>query len=128
MKKMLKIASLLAVVAMLLLTLTGCGGNKLVGTMEENGLKSTAEASFNKDDKLTKLVITYTYDSANDAKDAYKSLKEDSEGYKVKRSGKKVTMTIKANDFAKQTGAKEDELTKDNMESLLKFMGYEIKK
>ncbi|MBR2704267.1 MAG: hypothetical protein IKE91_02245 [Clostridia bacterium] len=127
MKKLLKIASLIAVVAMLILALTGCGGNKLVGTMEEDGNKSKVVASFNKDDKLTKLVITYTYDSASDAKDAYKEMKDqDAEGYKIKRSGKKITVTVKAKDFAKQTGADEDELTKDNMKQLLKFMGYDI--
>lgn len=124
MKKLLKITSLLAVVAMLLLALTGCGGSKLVGTMESNGVKSKAVASFNKDDKLTKIEISYTFDSTDDAKDFYDEMKEDSDGYKVKRSGKKVTVSSKGKDFAKEMD--EDEISKDDMESYLKLMGYEI--
>jgi hypothetical protein len=36
MKKLLKVTSLLAVLAMLLLALTGCGGKKLTATMKED--------------------------------------------------------------------------------------------
>lgn len=128
MKNLLKVTSLLAVLAILLFALTGCGGNKLVGTMEKDDYTSKVEASFNSKDKLTKLVITYKYNSTSDAKDAYKEWKdEDAEGYKVKRSGKKITVTVKAKDFAEQTGADEDELTKENMEKLIEYMGYELK-
>lgn len=128
MKKLLKITSLLAVLVMLLAALTGCGGNKIVGTMEEDGNKSKVVATFDKDDKLKKLEITYEYKNADDAKDAYKEMKdEDAEGYKIKRSGKKITVKMDAKSFAKQTGADEDRLTKDNMKELIKFMGYEIK-
>ncbi|MBQ3408362.1 MAG: hypothetical protein IJH12_04060 [Clostridia bacterium] len=127
MKKLLKVTSLLAVVLMLLLALTGCGGNKLVGTMEEDNYKSKIEISFDKNDKLSKMVITNTYNSSSDAKDAYEELKDDSEGAKVKRSGKKVTITMKAKDFSEEFGADEDELDKDTMEQFVKYMGYELK-
>lgn len=124
MKKLLKVTSLLAVVAMLLLALTGCGGSKIVGTMESDGVKSKAVASFDKDDKLKKIEISYTFESSDDAKDFYEEMKEDSDGYKVKRSGKKVTVSAKAKDFAEQMGA--DEVTKEDMESFLEFTGYDI--
>ena len=128
MKKLLKITSLIAVVAMLLLALTGCGGNKIVGTMEEDGNKSKVVATFDKNDNLKKLEITYEYKNADDAKEAYEEMKkEDAEGYKIKKSGKKVTVKMDAKSFAKQTGADEERLTKDNMKELIKFMGYEVK-
>lgn len=128
MKKLLKITSLLAVLAIVLCILSGCGGNKIVGTMEEDGTKSKIVATFDKDDNLKALEVTYEYKNADDAKDAYKEMKdEDAEGYKIKRSGKKVTVKMDAKSFAKQTGANEDRLTKDNMKELIKFMGYEVK-
>ena len=34
---------------------------------------------------------------------------------------------LNAKSFAKQTGADEEKLTKDNMKELIKFMGYEVK-
>ena len=128
MKKLLKITSLLAVLAIVLCILSGCGGNKIVGTMEEDGTKSKIVATFDKDDNLKTLEVTYEYKNADDAKDAYKEMKdEDAEGYKIKRSGKKITVKMDAKSFAKQTGADEDRLTKDNMKELIKFMGYEVK-
>ncbi len=129
MKKLLKITSLIAVVAMLLLALTGCGGNKIVGTMEEDGNKSKIEMSFDKNDKLTKMVMTYEFKDKDAAKEMYDSSKEEAKdsGIKVKKSGKKVTITMKANDFSKKFGVEADQLDKDTMKQFAKFMGYEIK-
>ena len=124
MKKLFKITSLLAVVAMLLLALTGCGGSKLVGTMETDEVKSKAVAKFDKDDNLKSIEISYTFDSSDDAKEFYDEMKEDADGYKVKKSGKKVTVSAKGKDFAEQMG--EDEISKDDMKSYLELMGYEI--
>ena len=116
MKKLLKITGLLAVIAIALVILSGCGGNKLVGTMEEDGNKSKVVATFDKNDNLKKLEITYEYKNADDAKEAYEEMKkEDAEGYKIKKSGKKVTVKMDAKSFAKQTGADEERLTKDNI-------------
>ena len=128
MKKILKITGLLAVIAIALVILSGCGGNKLVGTMEEDGSKSKVVATFDKNDNLKNLEITYEYKNADDAKEAYEEMKkEDAEGYKIKKSGKKETVKMDAKSFAKQTGADEERLTKDNMKELIKFMGYEVK-
>ena len=129
MKNILKVTSLLAVLVMLLVALTGCGGNKIVGTMEEDGNKSKIEMSFDKNDKLTKMVMTYEFKNKDDAKEMYESSKEEAKdsGIKVKKSGKKVTITMKAKDFSEKFGADADQLDKDTMKQFAKFMGYEIK-
>lgn len=127
MKNLLKVTSLLAVLVMLLLALTGCGGNKIVGTMEDDESKSKIEATFDKDDNLKQLVITAKYKKTEDAKDAYESAKDTFEFGKVKRSGKKVTVTIKAKDLAENSGMDEDKLDKDTVKQLIEFMGFEIK-
>ena len=129
MKNILKITGLLAVLVMLLVALTGCGGNKIVGTMEEDGNKSKIEMSFDKNDKLTKMVMTYEFKNKDDAKEMYESSKEEAKdsGIKVKKSGKKVTITMKAKDFSEKFGADADQLDKDTMKQFAKFMGYEIK-
>ena len=129
MKNILKVTSLLAVLVMLLVALTGCGGNKIVGTMEEDGNKSKIEMSFDKNDKLTKIVMTYEFKNKDDAKELYDSSKEEAKdtGIKVKKSGKKVTITMKAKDFSDKFGVEADQLDKETMKSFAKFMGYELK-
>lgn len=129
MKNILKVTSLLAVLVMLLVALTGCGGNKIVGTMEEDGNKSKIEMSFDKNDKLTKMVMTYEFKNKDDAKELYDSSKEEAKdtGIKVKKSGKKVTITMKAKDFSDKFGVEADQLDKETMKSFAKFMGYELK-
>lgn len=129
MKNLLKVTSLLAVLVMLLVALTGCGGNKLVGTMEEDGNKSKIEMSFDKNDKLTKMVMTYQFKDKDDAKELYESSKDEAKdtGIKVKKSGKKVTITMKAKDFSEKFGVDADELDKDTMKKFAKYMGFELK-
>lgn len=127
MKKLLKITGLLAVVAMLLLALTGCGGNKLVGTLKEDDYKGKVEATFDKDDKLKKMVITMTYKDTDDAKDSYDDAKETFESGKVKRSGKKVTVTFNAKDFAEMSNQDEDDIDKNLIKKFIETMGFEIK-
>jgi len=129
MKNILKVTSLLAVLVMLLVALTGCGGNKLVGTMEEDGNKSKIELSFDKDNKLKKMVMTYEFKNKDDAKEMYESSKKEAEGskIKVKKSGKKVTITMTAEAFADKFGVEKDKLDKDTMKDFVKYMGYELK-
>ena len=58
MKKVLKVASILAVVFAMLFALTGCGGNKLVATKDhDDNEKETVEISFNKDNEATTRLI-----------------------------------------------------------------------
>ena len=128
MKKLLKITSLLAVVVMLLLALTGCGGKKIVGTMEEDDGKGKAVATFDSKDRLKELKITYEFKDKDDAEDAYDGAKEMFEEVgKVKKSGKKITITIKGKDLAEQSNKELDEIDRDYMEDAIESMGFEIK-
>ena len=116
-----------AVIFTLLFALTGCGGDKLVGTQDIDGVKSTIEITFKKD-VAEKIKMTEEFKSDDNAKEAYDSIKDEYKDGKVKRSGKKVTVEIKAEDFMKQAGVTDkSEMTKENFEKLLKLMGYEIK-
>ena len=126
MKNLLKITGIIAVIAMILLALTGCGGNKLVGKLKEDDYKGKVVATFDKDDKLKKMVITMTYKDTDDAKDSYEDAKETFESGKVKRSGKKVTVTLKAKDFAEMSHQDEEDIDKDIIEKFLKTMGFEL--
>ena len=129
MKKLLKITSLLAVVAMLLLALTGCGGKKVVGTMEDDDGKGKAVATFDSKDRLKELKLTYEYKDKEDAEDSYEAIKDMFEdiGGKVKKSGKKITVTIKGKDLAEQKDVDLDELDREYMEDAIESMGFEIK-
>ena len=75
------------------------------------------------------MVMTYEFKDKDAAKEMYDSSKEEAKdsGIKVKKSGKKVTITMKANDFSKKFGVEADQLDKDTMKQFAKFMGYEIK-
>ena len=112
MKNLLKITGIIAVIAMILLALTGCGGNKLVGKLKEDDYKGK--------------VITMTYNDTDDAKESYEDAKETFESGKVKRSGKKVTVTLKAKDFAEMSHQDEEDIDKDIIEKFLKAMGFEL--
>ena len=128
MKKLFKITSLIAVLAMLLLALTGCGGKKLVGNLEEDGYKVKLVATFDSKDRLKQMTMTATYDDTDEAKDAYDGAKETYEDFgKVKRSGKKVTVTIKGKELAEQVDKDYDEIDRDYVEDFAEKMGFEIK-
>ena len=128
MKKLLKITSLLAVVAMLLLALTGCGGKKIVGTMDDDKGKATAVATFDSKDRLKEFKITYNYKDKDEAEDDYESIKDMFEDVgKVKKSGKKITITIKGKDLAEQSNKELDEIDREYMEDAIESMGFEIK-
>lgn len=120
MKKLLKITGVLAVIFCLLLSLTGCGGNKLVGTFDDKDGKGKIVATFDKDDKLKSLVITMTYDSKDKAKEDYDSMKESKvEEFSFKRSGKKIIMTFDIDKFKEKLGNKDDALKKENIKKTL---------
>ena len=128
MKKLLKVTSLLAVLAMLLLALTGCGGKKLTATMKEDDYKGKLVATFDSKDRLKQMTITVTYKDKDDAKDAYDSAKEVYEDFgKVKRSGKKITVTIKGKDLAEETGKDYDDIDRDYIEKFAETMGFDVK-
>ena len=127
MKKLLKITSLIAIVVMALLALTGCGGKKLVGTIKEDDYKVKLVATFDSKDRLKTMTMTATYKDKDDAKDAYDSAKDTYEDVgKVKKSGKKVTVTIKGKDLAKELDQDLDDIDRDYIEKFAKSMGFDI--
>ena len=128
MKKLLKITSLLAVVAMLLLALTGCGGKKLVGTMKDDDGKGKVVCTFDSKDRLKEMKITYEYKDKDDAKDAYDAIKEMFEDVgKVKKSGKKITVTVTGKKIAEEKDVDLDDLDREYMEKAIESMGFEVK-
>lgn len=127
MKNFLMKSCFVAIIFAVLFALTGCGGDKLVGTQEMDGMTSTIEVTFKKD-VADKIKMTFECKSTDDAKDAYESMKDEYKNAKVKRSGKKVIIEMKADEFMKEAGITEkSEMTKENFEKLFKLIGYEIK-
>lgn len=121
---------IIAVVMMLatLLTLTACGGNKIVATKETNeGLgfsaKEKLEITF-KGDEVKKAVETMEFKNKDEA-EAFAALLKvaDEDGIKIKKSGKKVTITFTKDAFKDSfSGANKDEIKKS-----LEEQGYKVK-
>jgi hypothetical protein len=94
-----------------ILTATACGGKKLTCSMKEDDTEMKYVLTYKgkkSEATITKMqvVATKTEDSVDDAKDSEKDAKESCKEYKdekgtkctVKRSGKKVTMTMTTTD------------------------------
>ena len=128
MKKTLKSVLLLIVMAIMVFALTGCG-SKVVGTKEDTDsligkYSEKVEVKF-KNNKASKVTETMTFENADKAKamESAMSLFSSESDVKIKRSGKKIKMTADAEKFF---GTK-DELSKDDVKTKLKDMGYEVK-
>jgi len=139
MKKTLKVLLLIAFMALILFSLTGCG-NKLVATREtddEEMGKIKEEVVYNfKDDKIDSVKMTFKFEDKETAEKgeeqliAMKSLisafGEDEINLDVKRSGKKVTMELDASAFAAMEGS-EESINKDELKEELEEEGYKVK-
>ncbi|MBR2241494.1 MAG: hypothetical protein IJ890_09025 [Clostridia bacterium] len=133
MKKTAKSVLLALMMVVLMLALTGCGEKKIVGTAEEDDVKSTVEIKYDKNDKATEIKMIYECKSNDDAKEATESFKKElgeKDGITVKQSGKKVTVTMKVKAFAESYGLdydkNADKLTKDSMKEMFESMGYKF--
>lgn len=138
MKKTIKSSALLLVIAMILFTLTGCMGNKLVATKSNEDsmfgkYEEKVEISF-KNDKADKITITTEYEEEEKAESAaslYKlainSGEEELKGLEVEQKGKKVILKMDAKAFSSQEGMKDEDLTKDNIKKALEEDGYKVK-
>jgi len=134
MKKTLKELLLVAFMAVVLFTLTGCG-NKLVATREteEMGMKweEKVEIKF-KGDKVDSVKMTYTFDDKETAESMKSllslglSMSEEDMGMEVKQSGKKVIMELDAEAYADMEGA-DLEVSKDELREELEEEGYKVK-
>ncbi len=129
MKKIAKSSVFAMIMLVILMSLTGCGGDKLVGKMEQDGVKSTIEISF-KDDKAEKMKLTFECKTKDEAKEGAEFFKEQYKDAEVKQSGKKITINMEAVDFINSNSmfkVKKDDLTKEKMTELLEKMNYEVK-
>ena len=137
MKKTVKITLLLALMAILVFALAGCGGDKLVATKSDEDGDEKVEITF-KDDVVSEVKMTYTFkdeENAKQMKDMYDMItamggEEGSEALKgmdIKLDGKKVTITMDAKAFAESEGSEINELTKDSIRKELEEAGYTVK-
>lgn len=139
MKKIAKSATLLLIMGIALVLLTGCGGNKLVATKTtEDGTvgkyKEEMTVTF-KNDKVNEIEMSMEFDDEQKAKamkasyDMIVSMSDDEslKGMKVEQKGKKLIVKMDAKAYAESAGASEDSMTKDALKSALEAQGYEVK-
>ena len=137
MKKTIKSLLLLSIMAIILLALTGCGGNKLVATKSSDGddifgkYEEKIEISF-KDDKANEIVWTMEFEEEENAEtlaEFFDEYQDEMEGLEVKQKGKKVILTMDSKAFAEQEGLSEDDnsLSREEIKKSLEEDGYEVK-
>ena len=136
MKKVAKSVSLLLIMGMILILLTGCGKNKLVGTKttENDSMFGTyeeeIEVSFKDDIKMT-----MKFEDEDKAQSAFAifnlgvSMLEEGQkdAYEVKQSGKKVTIEMSGAIYEEQQYLNEEDMTKDALKASLEEDGYTVK-
>lgn len=136
MKKTAKSIVLALVMGLLLIALTGCGGNKLVATKSSDDdfmgkYEEKIEISF-KDDKADQIVWTMEFedeDKAESVASIFKLASSSDEDVKidVEQKGKKVTLKMDAKSFASQEDMDDDSLSKEKMKKSLEDEGYTVK-
>ncbi len=147
MKKTLRNFAIVIAMAMLVVLLTGCGGDKLVATKRTEdeymgNYDEKLEITF-KDDKASEINMTYTFDDEEQATTMYgyfslvtsMFVSEDSEeanpleGMEVKQDGKKLTIKMDATAYVETLGEDEDtaDLSKDAIKASLEEEGYTVK-
>ena len=128
MKKTLKLLAIVAFMLVMLLSLTGCGGDKLVATktIEQMGMKyeEKIELSF-KNDKVNSMKATMTFDDKETAEEM-KALLETTMGTEVEQKGKKLIMKVDAEAYA--AGAIVDaDMNIEELKEWLEEDGYKVK-
>ena len=130
MKKIAKNSVVAMILFILLFSLTACGGEKLVATIEEDGMKQTIEFKF-KNEIADEVKITFEAESEKDAKEGKEFFEKQLDGAKVKQSGKKVIITTTMEKYSKfldiDYEKNKDNLKKDKLTESLKKAGYTIK-
>lgn len=139
MKKTLKSITLLIIMGVALVLLTGCGGDKLVATKTtEDSLMGNYEeqvvVTF-KDDVVEKVEMSMEFDSEETAEGMYGlynmgvSMSEDESlaGFDVKLSGKKLVITMDASAYAAEEGMSKEEMSKEAIKTSLEESGYTVK-
>ena len=127
MKKILKGTILVALMLVMVITLSGCG-NKLVATKTstENGveMQEKHELKF-KGNKLDTIKMTYEFSDEESAAMMGGLMKLAIPDTEV--DGKKVTMNLSAEDYAEELVGSEEEMTKEAIKASLEEEGYTVK-
>ena len=136
MKKTAKSLLLALVMGLLLIALTGCGGNKLVATKSSDDecmgkYEEKIEVSF-KNDKADQIVWTMEFedeDKAESVASIFKMANSSDEDSKidVEQKGKKVTLKMDAKSFASQEDMDDNSLSKEEMKKSFEEEGYTVK-
>lgn len=139
MKKTIKALVLALVIGLVVISLTGCGGNKLVATKETEdqmmgNYKEEIVITF-KNDKVETMEMSMEFEDEETAQGMYgllslgMSMSEDSEleGMEVKQDGKKIIMIMDAAAYAASEGASDEDMTKDAIKAALEEDGYTVK-
>ena len=157
MKKLLKLFSVLVIMLGVMFALVGCGddeetsssskkkdkdsentttqivttidsNNKITGKMDDADGKSTIEMSFDKDDKLEKMIMTMEFNDKEDADDLYEESQDEIKGTNIQvvQQGKKVSIIFPADGFAQKYGIDESKLDKETMKQFATYMGYTL--
>lgn len=142
MKKTVKSLALILAMALILISLVGCGADKadkLVATKETEdedmgNYKEEIVVTF-KDDKVDSVEMSMEFEDEDTAKSMYSlyqlgmSMSEDNEmeGMSVSQEGKKFIMTMDAKAYADEQGINDEELTKEAIKAALEEDGYTVK-
>lgn len=127
MKKATKSIILFALIAMMLVVLTGCG-NKLTATKTSSDIgtevKETIVVKF-KNDKVNEAIVTYEFSDEEESTTYYKlfsAFLSDN----VEQSGKKVILTMTAEEFL-EDGEESSGMSKSEIKKQLEDEGYKVK-
>ena len=139
MKKTLKALALALVMGILVISLTGCGSNKLVATKTTEdemmgNYKEEITVTF-KDDKVETVEMNMEFDDEETAQGMYgllslgMSMDEEGqlEGLEVKQDGKKLIMKMDAKAFAASEELSDEDMTKETIKASLEEDGYTVK-
>lgn len=139
MKKTLKALVLALVMGILVISLTGCGSNKLVATKsteDEMMGNYTEEITVTfKDDKVETVEMSMGFDDEETAQGMYgllslgMSMDEEGQldGMEIKQDSKKIIMTMDAETFAAFEEMSDEEMTKEAIKASLEEEGYIVK-
>jgi len=130
MKKTLRYIYLLAIIAIILITLTACGGDKLVATKtsEAEGAisKETWEISF-KNNEPTEIKAIFEFDDPEMATAYYEAAEMIMpEASNVTKDGNKLSFTVSPESF-EDFGDAISGKTKDDIKKQLEADGYTVK-
>jgi len=139
MKKTLKAIILALVIGILVISLTGCGSDKIVATKttEDEMMGSCKEEitiTF-KNDKVETIKMSMEFDNEETAQGMYgilslgMSMDESGEleGLEIEQKGKKLIMKMDATTYAETEGVSDEDMSKEALKKSLEEDGYTVK-